>query len=108
MKMKSQDVYRIKLMFEWGGGTIWCGNDLARSKFGVGPIEDALPISDPIRYRLSELTKWHDTALNWEYPPDPSPWSDEERTRFEAAANSMLIELQSKLGASFEVIYKPL
>ena len=106
--MNSHGVYRISLMFEWGGGTVWCGNDLALSKFGAGPIEDVLPISDPVRNRLSELTTWHDTALNWEYPPDQSPWSDQERDRFDAAANSMLVELQSELGSSFEVIYKPL
>jgi hypothetical protein len=106
--MKSWNVYRIKLMFEWGGGTIWCANEPALSKFAVGPIEQLLPVSDSVRNRLFELTTWHDTALNWAYPPDPSPWSDEERTRFEAAANSILIELQTELGSSFEVIYQPL
>jgi hypothetical protein len=103
-----QEVYRVRLMFEWGGGTIWCGNDSARSKFDVGPIEDLLPISDPIRERLSDLTKWHDTALNWDYPPDPSPWSDEERTRFKSEAKILLIELQADLGPCFEVSYEPL
>jgi hypothetical protein len=95
-------------MFEWGGGTLWCGNDLALSKFGVGSIEEALPISDSLRNRLAELTQWHDAALDWEYPPNPSPWSDEEWTRFDIAAKDMLSRLQSELGPSFEVIYEPL
>ena len=103
-----QKVCRVRLMFEWGGGTIRCGNDLARAKFDAGPIEDVLPISDPIRERLCDLTKWHDTALNWDYPPGPSPWSDEERTRFESAAKILLIDLQTNLGPCFEVIYEPL
>jgi hypothetical protein len=95
-------------MFEWGGGSLWCGNDLAFSKFGIGPIEDLLPISDRIRHCLSDLTKWHDTALNWEYPPDPSPWSGEQRAQFESAAKDLLFELQTTLGPGFEVIYEPL
>lgn len=35
----------VRLMFEWGGGCLWGGNDAARATFDVGPIEERLPAS---------------------------------------------------------------
>jgi hypothetical protein len=95
-------------MFEWGGGALWCGNDRARSRFDVGPIEDALPLSDITKASLVEMTAWHDKALDWNYPQGPSPWSRDEFSRFELAAQSIQRKIQAELGAEFEVIYEPL
>ncbi|MPT17790.1 MAG: hypothetical protein E2579_08535 [Pseudomonas sp.] len=39
------EVFRIRLMFEWGGGSLWCGNEAALKQFDVGPIEEILPLS---------------------------------------------------------------
>lgn len=64
--------YRVRLMFEWGGGCLWCGNNIARDKFSVGPIEERLPLSNEVQAMLNELSQWHDTSLNWDYPPDPA------------------------------------
>lgn len=98
----------VRLMFEWGGGCLWCGNDAARAAFDVGPIEEQLALSLATRQRLVELSAWHDGALDWEYPPDPSPWSAEERERFEQAAADALAIVRSELGPEFEVLYVPL
>lgn len=57
---------------------------------------------------LQTLSTWHDKALNWDYPPDPSPWSAEEFTLFDAAALSMKAKLQLALGEDFEVLYEPI
>jgi hypothetical protein len=100
--------YVVRLMFEWGGGCLWCGNDVAGKRFDVGPIEDRLPLSIPTRQRLVELTEWHDTSLNWEYPPDPSPWTAEEFAKFDVAANEVLAKIRSELGSDFDIVYKPL
>lgn len=95
-------------MFEWGGGCLWCGNDAARETFDVGPIEDLLPLSAPIRDHLKEMTAWHEGSLNWEYPPDPGPWPPEEYDRFEKAACELLAIVRTELGEEFEVVYEPL
>ena len=58
--------------------------------------------------RLNELSQWHDTALNWEYPPDPGPWSTDEYAKFEAEALIFLSELQAELGPEYEVVYEPI
>ncbi|AWM42211.1 hypothetical protein C1280_11495 [Gemmata obscuriglobus] len=65
-------------------------------------------MSPGIRQRLVELTAWHDGALDWEYPPGSSPWSAEERERFERAAAEVLAVVRSELGPEFEVVYVPL
>ncbi|MDR7308154.1 hypothetical protein [Rhodoferax saidenbachensis] len=100
--------YRIRLMFEWGGGTLWCGNAAASERFDVGPVEDRLPISENSRKYLAELSALHDTALNWEYPPDPGPWTSEEDEHFDAKAIELLSVIREELGPEYEVVYKKL
>jgi hypothetical protein len=54
--------------------------------------------------RANELMEWHDQALNWEYPPDPGPWRQEECERFNQAAKDLLADVRQELGKQFEVI----
>lgn len=97
--------YHLRLMLEWGGGCLWCGNDAARDAFDVGPIEDRLPLSDTTRQRLDELTRWHDTSLDWDDPAGPGPWTPDEYERFELAAAEILDTIRSQLGPEFLVEY---
>jgi len=100
--------YRIRLMFEWGGGTLWCGNEAALERFDVGPIEERLPLSPETRRALDELSLWHDRSLDWDDPTAPSPWTAEEDARFDEAAEELRATIQSELGPKFEVVYRPL
>lgn len=99
---------RVKLMFEWRGGTLWCDSEEARDRFGVGPIEDVLPLDDALRARLEALGEWHDTALNWDDPASPGPWTPEEEDRFEQAAREVLEAVRAALGPGIEVRYRSL
>ena len=96
--------YALGFFFEWGGGVLWCRNEAARQRFDVGPIEERLPLRPETLARLAEMTMWHDTALNWDYPPDPGPWSPEEERRFDRAALEVLATIRGELGPDFEVI----
>lgn len=100
--------FRIRLMFEWGGGALWCGSEAALAEFSVGPIEERLPLSAATLESLGEMTRWHDTVLNWGYPPDPSPWDAAESKEFDDAAEALLAVIQEELGAGFEVVYERL
>ena len=98
----------VRLLFEWGGGCLWGGNDAALDSFGVGPIEGRLPLSPQVHRRLRELSFWHDTALNWGYPSRSGPWPAEEYKRLERAALGILGVIPSELGSEFEVVYERL
>jgi hypothetical protein len=50
------------------------------------------------------LAEWHDTSLNWDYPPDPGPWRQPECDRFNDAVASLLADIRRALGPEFEVI----
>jgi hypothetical protein len=97
--------YHIRLMFEWGGGCLWCRNDAAFAAFGIGHIEDLLPLSAETRRRLEELSEWHDTSLDWDDPAGPGPWPPDEYERFEAAAGDILDCIRRELGPDFQVEY---
>jgi hypothetical protein len=98
--------YRLRLMFEWGGGCLWTGNDVALKAFGVGNIEDLLPLSPETRHRLEELSIWHDSSLDWDNPAGPGPWTPGEHEDFEQAAGEVLEIVRAELGPEFEVEYR--
>jgi len=100
--------YQLKLLFEWRGGTLWCDSDASLDRFGVGPVEGRVQLSAATRRELERLSAWHDKALDWDDPRAPSPWSKEERNRFEDAAARVLETLRDELGPDFEVRYDPL
>lgn len=97
--------YALKLFFEWGGGSLWCNNEAAMAAFDAGPVEDVVPISSETRQRLTKLSAWHDTALDWNDPPGPSPWSADEKARFDLAAAEILARIRAELGSDFQVEY---
>lgn len=100
----SKPDYIIRYWFEWGGGCFWGANDAAQKRFGYFIVPEQLPLTENTIKRANELTEWHDQALNWEYPPDPGPWRQEECERFNQAAKDLLITIRQELGDHFEVI----
>lgn len=54
--------------------------------------------------RVHYLSEWHDTSLNWDYPPDPSSWRQEECDRFNKAATDLFEAVVRELGDDFEVV----
>ena len=101
-------MYKLKLMFEWGGGSIWCDDDATRQKFDVGPIEDKLPLSPEIFNKLNKLSEWHDGMMDWSDPAAPSPWPSSEFDRFEAQVLTFFHDLKAELGSTFDVRYRQL
>lgn len=100
--------WHLKLMFEWGGGCLWCDNAAARDVFGVGPVEERLGLSGALLSRLNNLSRKHDTALNWQSPIEPGPWTPEDHAAFEASVEPVLTRLEEELGPHFRVRYERL
>jgi len=83
--------YVLRFWFEWATETaFWPANDAARERFGMGPImPEELPLLEAMQRQVRALATWHDSALNWEYPPDPGPWRQEECDRFNSAVTAL-------------------
>ncbi len=102
--MKPKPCYIIRYWFEWHGPCFWSKNASARERFGY-PIEpEALPLRPETVKSAYELVDWHDQALNWDYPPDPGPWRQDECDRFNRAAKEFLETVREELGEDFEII----
>ena len=100
--------YTLHFRCEWGGGCLWPGDDAARRAFDLGPYDQVqpcpLPLSGETIRRCWALAAWHDTSLNWDYPPDPGPWRQAECERFNSAAAELLEIIRQELGPEFEVL----
>lgn len=98
-------IYNLKLMFEWGGGCLWCNDRATRNVYGVGPIENKLALSNTLLKQLEQMQVWHDTALDWDAPAGPSPWSLEAFERFDTAALDIKTAIGTALGADYHIEY---
>jgi hypothetical protein len=96
--------YVFRYFFDPGSKVcLWSANDDARERFGY-PVEiESLRLSQNLNARALHLVHWYDTSIDWSSPADPSPWSDEERARFAAAAHAFLEKLREFLGSEFEI-----
>ena len=98
--------YQIRFSYDWHcGSPFWCVNDAALAKFGDYLIEpEALGLQPQTCERVLVLSDWHDTALNWDYPPDPGPWRQEECDRFNAAVDALLETVRAELSNEYELL----
>jgi hypothetical protein len=99
---------KLRLFFEWGGGVLWCANGEARTRFDVGPAEEKLGLSRTLLHRMTEMTALHDTALDWDDPTGPSPWTEEQYASFHQAVQELAEEVALELGPEFELEIGPL
>ena len=96
--------YELRYFFDAGSGVcLWSANDDARERFGYPVDIDALGLSQNLRCSALYLVHWYDTSIDWSSPADPSPWSEDERVRFDTAARSFLGGLRQFLGPDFEI-----
>ena len=97
--------YRLRYFFSPGSGVcLWAANDASRDRFDYAIEFDALPFSEQTRQAGIALCDRWDTSIDWDYPPNPSPWSESEKVEFYEAAEAWLLTVQQELGQAFEVI----
>ena|SRR5262245_60553946 len=97
--------YRLRYFFDPGADIcLWAANDSARERFGYPVDASRLHLSENTSRRVRYLAAWHHTSIDWEYPPDPSPWDANERARFDAEAQRLLALLREELGPAFEIL----
>jgi len=99
-------LYKLRFFFDAGSGIcFWTANDSAKDKFEDYPVENnKLPIPENLWRRLNYLCSWYDTCIDWDYPPDPSPWSENEALRFNLEVEETLLQVITKLGSEFQIL----
>uniref|UniRef100_UPI00404829E3 hypothetical protein n=1 Tax=Yoonia sp. TaxID=2212373 RepID=UPI00404829E3 len=95
---------RIRLFFEWGGGVLWCGNDAARQRYDVGPVEEKLGLPKALLAQLHAMSAHHDTALNWADPREAGSWSETDYAEFCGKVEQLRAEIAEAIGPEFEVV----
>ncbi|MFF7469778.1 hypothetical protein [Streptomyces sp. NPDC008092] len=95
-------VHCLRYFFEAGVDTPLWPEDMA-SPYGYPCDLSRLPISEETRAELAGLSEWYQSSIDWDYPPDPSPWSDDELQAFKRRANAALETLRRELGAGWVV-----
>lgn len=96
--------YVLRYWFEHGGTCLWSNNDDAKNMFGYAINNEKLPISKALIEELYTLEEEYHSYLDWDYPPNPSPWTSEQKLDFKNRAYLVYLELLSELGNDFEVI----
>lgn len=96
--------YILKYWFEHGGTCLWSTNDLAKNKFDYAIANEKLPISKSLIKELYALEEEYHGYLDWEYPPNPSPWTENQKSDFKYRANKVYHKLLSELGIEYEII----
>ncbi|MEU5838681.1 hypothetical protein ABZ820_34155 [Streptomyces diacarni] len=87
----------LRYFFEAGVPHTALWPDDLDSPYGSPCELELLPISRPLRAELAGLCEWYQSSIDWDYPPDPSPWSAEERARFVRRADAALASLREEL-----------
>lgn len=99
--------YRVRFFFDWGSGCcLWAANDQTRDRFGYPIHHHDLELPDGLAHELDRLEAWRNTALNWDYPPDPGPWREPECEAFNAAVTAAFGALAEALGRDWELVYE--
>jgi hypothetical protein len=97
--------YKIRFSFDWQCPPFWAYDDITAQKFDYFIAPEELPLSKKLIEEAYALTTWHDTALNWDYPPDPSPWRQNECDQFNAAVIDFFKRAEAELINEFELIF---
>nr|WP_236056831.1 hypothetical protein [Streptomyces sabulosicollis] len=95
-------VHYVRFFFEAGVDTPLWPEDMD-SPYGSPCELERLPISQATREDLARLSQWYQSSIDWEYPPNPSPWSDEDWLTFRQQAQVALAALRRELGSRWTV-----
>ena len=106
MELEQKNKYKLSFWIEWDGTCLWAKNDKARERFGYAVDNNDLPVSKNLINELDMLGKEYQTALDWNYPPDPSPWIKEQALDFKMRADKAYLRLINELGVEYEVKYE--
>ena len=105
MKMQK---YKLRFFVDWGGGPLWsdASDTFTFERFNGSLVDlEELNVSKGLCEELDSLQEEWQGALNWEYPPDPSPWSEEQFKDFYARLKVAYQRLCEELKDTCDIAY---
>lgn len=97
-------MYRLRYFFDYHSGCLWSANEAAYLRYDYPVSLSELQLSEETVRNADRIGAWFDRSLNWDYPPDPGPWRQEECDRFNAATAGLLAGIRQELGSDFEIV----
>jgi len=82
----------------------WSLNKAAKDKHGYAIKTASLPISNFLIETLNKLEEEYHSYLDWDYPQNPSPWTEEHKQDFIRRATKAYEKLCKELGEAYTVI----
>ena len=99
----------IKLMPEYGAGSLWVALDGGIfDVYDIGEITDIVPMSEGLLDALAAWDQRYQDTLNQEYPPDSAFPTPEDETAFVAEGRELARRLKDEVPAGVTVLYKTL
>jgi hypothetical protein len=95
-------IQSLRFFFEAGVDTPLWPDDMD-SPYGYPCEVERLPITPATRAELTRLSERYQSSIDWDCPPDPSPWSDDELQLFTQQARAALEALRRELGTGWVV-----
>lgn len=104
--MMTDSKIRIRVFFDAGSGIcFWAGNDTARALHqGYSILPNELPIPVELQSLIESLIERYDASMDWDYPPDPTPWTEAECHDFNKSAQDMIAQLTAELSVDYEIV----
>ncbi|MDX3233684.1 hypothetical protein [Streptomyces sp. ME19-01-6] len=95
--------HHLRFFFEAGVSDTPLWPDDLDSPYGFPCELERLPISPATQAELARLSEWYQSSIDWDYPPDPSPWPPEEWDLFRQRSDAALDALRRELGDEWTV-----
>ena len=98
----------LRFFFNYGEIYTCIWNDEPTDKYYGCPMYlDELPLSDGLRADIVQMCEEFQSSLDWDYPPDPSPWTQEHMQDFVARSKEAYNRVVAELGDAYIVKYRP-
>ena len=95
---------KLRYFYDAGSGIcLWAGDDEATEKYGYPVLLEKLPLSKKTVSIGNELINRFDTSIDREYPPGPSRWNEEEKSRFAKDSNSFYSLVVEELAHTYDI-----
>ena len=89
----------VRFFFDWGTDACFWGDEGLQNAKDWG-------LSDSLSATLKAMGEEFQSALNWEYPLDPSPWSEAQKADFMRRSEAVYEQICAEIGHRYEVVFR--